>query len=119
MAKTSFSARGSSRTRRYVCASAWTQCVVACDGLVSLPSHWQPGDAGGRGSKGKYEWRTYEQIEDEVLECANGLETLGFAAGSGIAMFLKNRKEYVAVELASYALGGFNTSVYDILGSER
>lgn len=67
-------------------------------------------------TRGKYEWFTYLQIYQEVMDLTRGLASLGFNKGNGIGIFSKNRKEYVVTELASYALGGYNTAIYDTFG---
>jgi long-chain acyl-CoA synthetase len=69
-------------------------------------------------SRGKYEWDTYQEIYNEVNDLAKGLALLGFKQGSGVGIFTRNRKEYVVTELASYALSGYNTAIYDTFGAE-
>lgn len=70
-------------------------------------------------ARGKYEWKTYAQVHEEVLHVANALESMGVVAGKGIGLCLKNCREYSVMELASYALGCYNATVYESFNVEN
>lgn len=67
-----------------------------------------------------YVWSSYKEVIDRSENIAHGFRALGLAAGQKtfIAIYSKNRPEWVIVENASYNHNNVSVPLYDTLGPE-
>ncbi|EER06431.1 Long-chain-fatty-acid--CoA ligase, putative [Perkinsus marinus ATCC 50983] len=76
------------------------------------------------GSVGPYEWQTYKEVYDRILNFGRGLEHLNLLSKSGdgsmrvIGIYMKNRSEWIIAEQGAFTRRATTVPLYDTLGED-
>ena len=62
--------------------------------------------------RGIWQRITWAQYEERVIDCAMGLEALGFKRGDRLAIASEDTPEWIIVDMATQALGGVSVGIY-------
>jgi long-chain acyl-CoA synthetase len=80
-------------------------------------------NAEGKSVAGDFQWFSYETVQSMILEIGAGLVHLGLTVPNStghrtVALYSKNRWEWVVAEQACHAYGFVDVPLYDTLGGE-
>lgn len=70
-------------------------------------------------ARGKYEWQTYEQVNERVTNIASGLRALGLSQGSNVGIMSVNRAEWLISDFACAVQSMISVPLYDTLGESE
>jgi long-chain acyl-CoA synthetase len=70
------------------------------------------------GTRGAYNWFTYNEVASLSTQAGSGLLQLGMRPGTFVGLFSPNRAEWVIVEQACYMYSLVPVPLYDTLGME-
>lgn len=62
--------------------------------------------------------RTFKELRDDSLRCANGLRALGVEPGDRVAMWMHNSIQYVVTDLAISLIGAVKVPLNDLLSPQ-